>query len=67
MAAERRGLPSRATRTTGSALAFDDVLVIHPGEPQRRHIRAHIMDGRLDHVDARAWRQAAAPYTLEHV
>jgi hypothetical protein len=33
----------------GSALAFDEVLVLRPDEPQRRHIRVHVVDGRLDH------------------
>jgi hypothetical protein len=36
----------------GSALAFDDVLVLHPDQPRRRHIRVHIVDGRLDRDDA---------------
>jgi hypothetical protein len=33
----------------GSALAFDEVLVLRPDEPQQRHIRVHVVDGRLDH------------------
>jgi hypothetical protein len=51
----------------GSAVAFDDVLVLRPDEPQRRHIRVHIMDGRLGRDGAASMARDGGTYTHDHV